>query len=55
MKALVLAAGVPQIKLIKTLKSRGYEVILADYTEKNPVTDQFRYRIAELDDFLQEK
>lgn len=31
------------------------KVILADYTEKNPVTDQFRYRIAELDDFLQEK
>ena len=50
-KALVLAGGVPQIKLINSLKSRGYYVILADYYE-NPVAkkyaDQF-YRESTLD------
>lgn len=34
MKALVLAAGFPQIALIKELKSRGITVLLADYNEE---------------------
>ncbi|WP_165056703.1 MULTISPECIES: acetyl-CoA carboxylase biotin carboxylase subunit family protein [unclassified Adlercreutzia] len=32
-KALVLAGGLPQIRLIEDLRSRGYRVILADYYE----------------------
>lgn len=39
-KALVLAGGIPQIKLIKELKHRGYYVILADYTKK-PVAEEY--------------
>lgn len=31
-KALVLAGGIPQIKLIQNLQNRNYEVVLADYT-----------------------
>lgn len=34
--ALVLAGGIPQIDLIKKLQDRGYEVVLADYTEEPP-------------------
>ncbi len=34
MKALVLCGGVPQIALIKDLKSRGIETVLADMNEK---------------------
>ena len=34
MKALVLCGGIPQIALIKDLKSRGIEVVLADMNEK---------------------
>ncbi len=33
MKALVLAGGYPQAELIRRLKARGYEVVLADYNE----------------------
>ena len=34
MKALVLCGGIPQIELMKNLKARGIEVILADMNEK---------------------
>lgn len=34
MKALVLCGGIPQIALIKELKSRGIETVLADMNEK---------------------
>ena len=34
MKALVLCGGIPQIALIKELKSRGITTILADMNEK---------------------
>lgn len=50
-KALVLAGGDPQIELIRNLKARGYEVILADYLENPPArphADRF-YRISTLD------
>lgn len=40
MKALVLAGGFPQIKLITELKKRGYFVILADYNE-DPVARKY--------------
>lgn len=46
-KALVLAGGVPQIRLIQDLQSRGYYVILADYN-KLPVASPYA------DKFLQE-
>lgn len=51
MKALVLAAGFPQIALIKELKSRGYEVIVSDYSEDpvaKPFADKY-YRVSTLD------
>lgn len=50
-KALVLAGGVPQIKLINILKKRNYKVILADYTNK-PVASEYAdvfYQISTLD------
>lgn len=40
MKALVLAGGFPQITLIKELKKRGYNVVLADWNE-NPVAKEY--------------
>ena len=51
MKALVLAGGFPQIALIKKLKKRGMEVLLADWTEHPPAekyADVF-YRESTLD------
>ena len=51
MKALILAGGDPQIKLIQELKRRGYYTILADYTE-HPVAEVFAdkfYRESTLD------
>lgn len=36
LKALVLAGGYDQIALIKELKKRDYEVLLADYFENPP-------------------
>lgn len=44
MKALVLCGGIPQIALVKELKSRGITTILADMNEKAPAVkyaDQF--------------
>ena len=40
MKALVLAGGFPQIELIRNLKNRGIEVVLADYNEE-PVAKKY--------------
>lgn len=43
-KALVLAGGIPQIRLIEELQSRGYYVILADYGKMpvaRPYADKF--------------
>lgn len=40
MKGLVLAGGFPQIELIKEIKKRGIEVILADYN-KEPVAKKY--------------
>lgn len=51
MKALVLAGQYAQIKLINELKSRGYYVVLADYT-KEPVAKKYAdkfYRTSTLD------
>ena len=51
MKALVLAGGFPQIALIKELKSRGYETVLADYYAEpvaKPYADKF-YQVSTLD------
>lgn len=51
MKALVLAGGFPQIALIQELKSRGIEVVLADYNEE-PVAKKYAdkfFRISTLD------
>lgn len=51
MKALVLAGGLPQIKLIEELKQRGIETILADYYPApvaKPYADKF-YQISTLD------
>lgn len=51
MKALVLAGGYPQIALINEIKSRGIEVILADYYE-NPVAREYAdifYQVSTLD------
>ena len=51
MKALVLAAGLPQIALIKELKSRGIYVVLVDYYPNpiaKPYADKF-YQISTLD------
>lgn len=51
MKALVLAGGFPQIALIKELKTRKIETVLADYYENpvaRPYADKF-YRTSTLD------
>ena len=51
MKALVLAGGFPQIALIKELKKRNIEAVLADYYENpvaRPYADKF-YRASTLD------
>lgn len=51
MKALVLAGGFPQIALINEIKSRGIEVVLADYYE-NPVAREYAdifYQVSTLD------
>ena len=51
MKALVLAGGDPQIRLIEELKRRGYYTLLADYTE-HPVAEMYAdkfYRESTLD------
>lgn len=51
MKALVLAGGFPQIALINDLKSRGINVLLADWNE-NPVAKKYAdkyYRASTLD------
>ena len=51
MKALVLAGGLPQIDLLKKLKARGIQTILADYYE-HPVAIDYAdvfYRISTLD------
>ena len=51
MKALVLCGGLPQIELIKNLKSRGITTVLADYNEKciaRPFADIF-YPVSTLD------
>lgn len=51
MKALVLAGGFPQIALIKELKNRKIETVLADYYENpvaKPYADKF-YRVSTLD------
>lgn len=50
-KALVLCGGIPQIALIKELKSRGFTVILADMNENvaaRPYADEF-YKVSVLD------
>lgn len=44
MKALVIAGGLPQIELIKQLKQRGFEALLADgspYAVARPYADKF--------------
>ena len=44
MKALVIAGGLPQIELIKQLKERGFEVLLADGSPlaiARPYADKF--------------
>lgn len=51
MKALVLAGGFPQIELIRQLKEKSIEVLLADYNE-NPVARQYAdqyYQVSTLD------
>ena len=51
MKALVLCGGVPQIALIKELKSRGIRTLLADMNENvgaRPYADEF-YKVSVLD------
>ncbi len=51
MKALVLCGGLPQIALIKELKSRGIFTLLADMNEKVPArqyADEF-YKVSVLD------
>lgn len=51
MKALVLAGGFPQIELLKQLKARGIETVLADYYAEpvaKPYADKF-YRESTLD------
>ena len=50
-KALVLCGGIPQIALIKELKSRGFRVLLADMNENvaaKPYADEF-YKVSVLD------
>ena len=44
MKALVIAGGLPQIELIKQLRQRGIETLLADgspYAVARPFADKF--------------
>ena len=44
MKALVIAGGLPQIELLKQLKNRGVETVLADGNDKaiaRPYADHF--------------
>lgn len=51
MKALVLAAGLPQIALINDIKARGIDVVLLDYYPNpiaKPYADKF-YQISTLD------
>lgn len=51
MKALVLCGGIPQAELIRQLKNRGIETILADMNEKAPAVayaDKF-YPVSTLD------
>ncbi len=51
MKALVLAGGFPQIELINEIKSRGIEVLLADYYAE-PVAKKYAdkfYQVSTLD------
>ena len=51
MKALVLAGGFPQIALINEIKSRGIEVVLADYYAE-PVAKKYAdifYQVSTLD------
>lgn len=51
MKALVLAGGLPQVKLLNGLKKRGIKTILADYYASpvaKPYADKF-YQISTLD------
>ena len=51
MKALVLAGGFPQIELIKQLKERGIETLLADYYAQpvaKPYADKF-FQVSTLD------
>ena len=51
MKSLVLAGGFPQIALIKELKNRKIETVLADYYENpvaKPYADKF-YKVSTLD------
>ncbi|MEE0927939.1 MAG: ATP-grasp domain-containing protein, partial [Acutalibacteraceae bacterium] len=50
-KALVLCGGIPQIALIKELKSRGFTVLLADMNENvaaRPYADEF-HKVSVLD------
>lgn len=50
-KVLVLCGGIPQIALIKDLKSRGFKVLLADMNENvaaRPYADEF-YKVSVLD------
>lgn len=57
MKVLVLAGGYAQGELIKNLKNRGYEVILADYNEE-PIAKAYAdgfYKISTLDLIAVEK
>ena len=52
MKALVLCGGIPQIALIKELKSRGITTLLADMNENVPArsyADEF-YKVSVLDE-----
>lgn len=51
MKALVLAAGLPQVALIRDIKFRGIQVVLVDYTPEpiaKPYADVF-YQVSTLD------
>ena len=52
LKALVLAGGYDQIALIKELKKRDYEVLLADYFENPPAKKEadFFAQISTLDE-----
>lgn len=47
MKALVLAGGFPQIELIKNLKNRNIEVVVADYNEE-PIAKKYADKFAQI-------